>query len=82
MKERAKKPSSTIHSFLAKNGWLNENFTFIRVGGKVETDIQTIIINESSMIDLQLFVALFREIKWTNVERRISPTKSDTLAIF
>ncbi|WP_075980806.1 ATP-dependent DNA helicase [Bacillus massilinigeriensis] len=71
IKDKAQKPSSTIHSFLAKNGWLNDNFTYKRDAGKVETDIQTIIIDECSMIDLHLFAALFRAIKWTNVQRLI-----------
>ncbi|MEH6957586.1 AAA family ATPase [Neobacillus drentensis] len=71
IKDRTQKPSSTIHSFLAKNGWLNENFTLKRIGGNVETDIQTIIIDECSMIDLQMFAVLFRAIKCSNVQRLI-----------
>ncbi len=65
------KPSSTIHSFLAQNGWINYNFTFKREGGKSSRDINTIIIDECSMIDLNLFATLFRAINWNSVQRII-----------
>jgi hypothetical protein len=61
----------TIHSFLAKRGWLNPNLTFKRTGGTTETECQTIIIDECSMLDLQLFATLFRAIKWSTVKRLI-----------
>jgi hypothetical protein len=63
--------TSTIHSFLAKRGWLNDNLTFKRVGGEQETERQTIIIDECSMMDLQLFATLFLSIKWSTVKRLI-----------
>lgn len=61
----------TIHSFLAKRGWLNPNFTFKQAGGETETACQTIIIDECSMLDLHLFATLFRAIKWSTVKRLI-----------
>lgn len=61
----------TIHSFLAKRGWLNPNLTFKRAGGTAETSCQTIIIDECSMLDLHLFATLFRSIKWSTVKRLI-----------
>ena len=61
----------TIHSLLASDGWLNDNFTFKRKGGKQETNVTTVIIDEASMIDLGLFAALFRAIKWNGVKRLI-----------
>lgn len=64
-------PSMTIHSYLAKNGWLNENMTLKRKGGKLGSDNNTIIIDESSMVDLSLFAALFRAINWNSVQRLI-----------
>ena len=63
--------TSTIHSFLAKRGWLNENMTFKRDGGTVERDCSTYIVDESSMLDLTLAAALFRAIDWTRVQRLI-----------
>ncbi|MDR2368759.1 MAG: ATP-dependent RecD-like DNA helicase [Deltaproteobacteria bacterium] len=65
------KSARTIHSLLAGNGWLNENFTFKRKGGKQETEVTTVIIDEASMIDLSLFATLIRAIKWSNVKRLI-----------
>lgn len=71
IKTQTEKNSSTIHSYLAKNGWINKNFTFKRIGGKGGQDINTIIIDESSMIDLNLFATLFRAINWNSVQRLI-----------
>lgn len=63
--------TATIHSFLAKRGWLNDNLTFKWAGGKQESERQTIIIDECSMMDLQLFATLFEAIKWSTVKRLI-----------
>lgn len=71
IREMTGKPASTIHSFLARLGWLNSNMTFKRAGGKTEDKFQTYIIDEASMLDLQLAAALFRAIKWQSVQRLI-----------
>ena len=71
IKTQTEKDSSTIHSYLAKNGWINKNFTLKRRGGKGGQDVNTIIIDESSMIDLNLFATLFRAINWNSVQRLI-----------
>ena len=71
VKKQTGKSSTTIHSFLAQNGWINENFTFKRVGGSKETSYNTIIIDECSMIDLNLFATLVRAINWNSVQRLI-----------
>ncbi len=63
--------TATIHSFLAKRGWLNENMTFKRVGGHQEDDVSTFIIDESSMLSLELTAALFRAINWNAVQRLV-----------
>lgn len=60
----------TIHSFLASNGWLNENLTLKRFGGK-RAAIGTLIIDETSMLDLELAATLFRAIDWNGVRRLI-----------
>jgi hypothetical protein len=62
---------ATIHSFLARRGWLNPNMTFKRVGGKVEQGYTTYIIDETSMLDLALAACLFRAIDWKTVQRLI-----------
>jgi ATP-dependent exoDNAse (exonuclease V) alpha subunit len=71
LKEKTDKKASTIHSFLASNSWLNDNFTFKRLGGKVDETIGTLIIDECSMIDLELFAVLFRAINWNSIQRLI-----------
>ena len=60
----------TIHSFLASNGWLNANFTFRRQGGK-RALVGTLILDEASMLDLELAAALFRAIDWQQIRRLI-----------
>jgi exodeoxyribonuclease V alpha subunit len=62
---------ATIHSILARYGWLNENLTFRDKGGKSVSDFNVLIIDESSMIDLSLMAALFRAIDWNAVGRLI-----------
>ncbi|MBR1402755.1 MAG: ATP-dependent RecD-like DNA helicase [Treponema sp.] len=71
IKNQTHKPAMTIHSFLAKNGWINENFTFKTKGGKQGNDVNTLIIDECSMIDLNLCATLFRAINWNNIQRLI-----------
>lgn len=62
---------STVHSILARHGWLNKNMTFRLTGGRKLNSYSTIIIDESSMIDLSLMAALFRSIDWNSVARLI-----------
>lgn len=71
MREATQKPAATIHSFLAQHGWLNDNLTFKKSGGKKEDGIATYIIDESSMLDLELAATLFRAINWATVQRLI-----------
>lgn len=71
IKTQTEKDSSTIHSHLAGNGWLNKNLTMKRRGGSRGQDVNTIIIDECSMIDLNLFATLLRSINWNSVQRLI-----------
>lgn len=71
IKKQTGKPSMTIHSFLAKDGWINANFTLKRSGGKKHEEVNTIILDECSMIDLNLFATLVRSINWNSVQRLI-----------
>ena len=71
IKTQTDKNSLTIHSFLASNGWINNNLTLKRSGGSKGQDVNTIIIDESSMIDLNLFATLLRSINWNSVQRLI-----------
>lgn len=63
--------TATVHSFLAKRGWLNDNMTFKREGGTREDAIQTFVIDEASMLSLELMAALFRAINWNSVKRLV-----------
>lgn len=60
----------TIHSFLAANGWLNENLTFKRQAGK-RAAVGTLVLDETSMLDLELAAALFRAVDWQHIRRLI-----------
>jgi len=71
LREATGKDASTVHSFIASLGWLNPNYTFRREGGSREDKYQTIIVDEASMLDLQLSATLFRAINWQCVQRLI-----------
>lgn len=68
LREVTKRPVSTIHSFLASRGWLNDNLTFKLESGRKENAISTIIIDEASMLNLALLGTLFRAIEWSTVK--------------
>ncbi len=71
IKVQTGKSSLTIHSLLAQSGWINDNFTLKRSGGRKFQDVNTIIVDECSMIDLNLFATLLRAINWNSVQRLI-----------
>jgi len=71
IRELTKKAATTVHSFLAGKGWLNDNRTLKLEGGGQEDKFQTYIIDESSMLNLEVAAALFRAIDWTSVQRLI-----------
>lgn len=71
IKNQTGERSTTIHSFLASNGWINANFTLKRTGGRLSQDVNTIIVDECSMIDLNLFATLLRSINWNSIQRLI-----------
>ncbi|RME53638.1 MAG: exonuclease, partial [Deltaproteobacteria bacterium] len=62
---------ATLHSFLAKRGWLNDNMTFRRSGGRVEEGYATYILDECSMLELGLTATFFRAVCWPKVQRLI-----------
>lgn len=71
LRDRSQKPAQTIHSFLSERGWMNNNFTYKRSGGRKEESVRIFIIDESSMIDQSLMATLFRAINWNTVQRII-----------
>lgn len=70
IREVTERRAQTVHSFLAGTGWLNDNLTFRRDGGKRQ-DISVLIIDESSMLDLSLLGTLFKAINWGSVKSLI-----------
>lgn len=72
IREKTGKEAKTIHSFLAQKGWLNDNnMTLRRAGGGREDKYTTYVIDEASMLNLELLAALFRAINWGSVQRLI-----------
>jgi len=71
IREKTGKPASTIHAFLYKRQWLNPNLTIRASGGQKEDKITTFVIDEASMLNLELLAALFRAINWSAVQRLI-----------
>lgn len=71
IREKTEQNASTIHSFLAKGGWLRENYTLKQEGGKANMDYTTYIIDETSMLDLSLFAAFVRAVNWNYAKRLI-----------
>ncbi len=69
--DRTKHPASTIHQFLMKHGWLNpESFTLKLTGGQ-QAGAQTVIIDEASMLPIDLLGVLFRALDLNKVTRLI-----------
>lgn len=71
IREKTGMAASTIHSFLAQHGWLNDNLTLKHSGGRQEEDVTTYVIDEASMLDLELTATLFRAIRSNSVQRVI-----------
>ncbi len=71
LREKTGKSAATVHSFLARLGWLNDNLTVKRAGGSIEEGTTTIIVDEASMLDLSLIAALFRAVNWNTVQRLV-----------
>ena len=61
---------STVHSFLAKEGWLNDNLSYRRKDGRRRGQ-GTIIIDEASMLELGLMATFVRAIDWPAVRRLV-----------
>jgi hypothetical protein len=70
LQSRVGLPSETIHRCLARLDWMRlNNFSLLRTGGKRETNARTVIIDESSMIDVTLLAATLRAINFEYVDR-------------
>jgi len=60
----------TIHQHLNRHDWMDQNFEFVLEGGN-KTFSKIIIIDESSMMPIDLFATLIKSIEFDNVKRFI-----------
>ena len=61
---------STLHSYLAARGWLNDNLTLRREYGR-KAGVSTIIIDEASMLELAVMAVFVRATDWHEVRRLV-----------
>src|SRR5262249_33301743 len=62
----------TIHSYLVRNKWMDpETFRLRRDASPVVDGTTTVVIDESSMLDVPMLATIFRALDWTKVERLI-----------
>jgi ATP-dependent exoDNAse (exonuclease V) alpha subunit len=62
----------TIHSYLVRNQWMDPaTFSLRRDSTPVVDGTSTVIIDESSMLDVPMLATVFRALDWTRVERLI-----------
>ena len=71
IREKTGEQATTIHSLLTKAGWMNPNFSLKRSGGRELTDFTTVIVDEASMIDLNVFATLLKALNFDTVKRLI-----------
>jgi exodeoxyribonuclease V alpha subunit len=71
LQQSAGRDAKTIHQFLAELGWIEfSTFALKRDGGQQQS-ADTILIDEASMIPIDLLAALFRAIDFNGVKRLI-----------
>ena len=72
LSQRVGLDAETIHRFLFRRKWsVPPTFVLRRQGGDRETSAKTVIIDESSMIDVTLLAGLFRALNLEYVDRVI-----------
>lgn len=62
--------AQTIHQHLTWNGWIDKNYDLKQSGGD-KSSAKIIIVDEASMIPVDLFATLIKSIEFSNVERFI-----------
>lgn len=63
--------TETVHAFLARNGWLRDNMTVRPQGRTPDTSCETVIIDECSMLDLEVLATTLRALDRNAVRRMI-----------
>ena len=69
--DRTKRDAFTIHQFLMRNDWLNPDNFALRYQGGRQAGASTVIIDEASMIPMDLLGVLFRALDLNKVTRLI-----------
>ena len=70
LSEKIELEARTIHSFLLQYKWINpKNWSLITEGGRIAGGYNTVIIDESSMLNIELLATLFRSLNWNEIER-------------
>ncbi len=77
---RVKRKTSTIHSFLRQCDWINmRNYSLEQRGGRKMGGAGTVIIDESSMLDVELLGTVFRAMDLNSIERLVMVGDADQL---
>lgn len=71
LQEITGKESQTIHQFLMKLGWIREETFSLKEKGEDRRGLPTVIIDEASMIPIDLLATLFRAIDFNDVNRLV-----------
>jgi ATP-dependent exoDNAse (exonuclease V) alpha subunit len=74
LRDRINDPSVkvlTIHGFLMRQGWINKNNFTLKLSGEGKLQASTVIVDESSMIEVMLFATMLRALDMGNIERLI-----------
>ena len=71
LQEKTELPAMTIHQFLWKNGWISPDTLVLKETGGRIVGKSTVVIDEASMVQLDLLATLFRAIDFNEVKRLI-----------
>jgi len=71
LEEETSEQAFTIHQFLFSKGWISRDNYALRKAGGEKAEVTTVIIDEASMLPLDLIATLFRAIEWNHVKRLI-----------
>lgn len=71
LQARAKHGAETIHSFLARNQWLHWGTYSLKWEGGKQEGARTVVIDEASMLPVDLFAVLLKALRRDQVRRLI-----------
>jgi exodeoxyribonuclease V alpha subunit len=70
-KDGTTRDAFTIHQFLVRNDWVNRKNFALRIHGGKQVGIPTVIVDEASMVSMDLLGVLFRALDLNQVSRLI-----------